>query len=380
MLSDSIDLALNQLPNQFLKQRKIKERKLTLTITSVGYELIRQYGFYRQFADLKYQTKPKIASHDWTSNDLETYWALELYQNDLEENIPVSAEAVEFMDDLEKQHHAESIFFWFIACHFNEIISCNDSTIHRNVGGRNFYGYLAIFCNDIILNQLCKRGVSSLVNEWFIRLHMQTTYKQYSHQQIENIFKHLCTLTKQDLIHMGWSQRTTTNSKGVTILNISLSSAKLQCFIGNYDTAIQMLVILAVSAKSLFKRVNMLRAISDINYEKGQYLLSMKVLRCCYKLCKGYLLPSFVETKYWKKRTLIKEKIKKLTCFNCGKSNEDCGLNMKTCTGCMTATYCSKKCQKFHWNKHHKNQCDGIWTTSEFPFYFLLKQNIFDRL
>ena len=37
-------------------------------------------------------------------------------------------------------------------------------------------------------------------------------------------------------------------------------------------------------------------------------------------------------------------------CYNCWKEGD-----MKRCTGCQHAMYCSKTCQKAHWKKHKQN-------------------------
>ena len=52
--------------------------------------------------------------------------------------------------------------------------------------------------------------------------------------------------------------------------------------------------------------------------------------------------------------------------LNC--SNTDCETrdridreaNLKTCSGCKGAKYCSTKCQKVHWEKTHKHMCKNL--------------------
>ena len=53
----------------------------------------------------------------------------------------------------------------------------------------------------------------------------------------------------------------------------------------------------------------------------------------------------------------------KSTCFSCGKPCSASGENMKSCSGCKCAIYCSEVCQRAHWkNKDggHKTMCKKI--------------------
>ena len=50
------------------------------------------------------------------------------------------------------------------------------------------------------------------------------------------------------------------------------------------------------------------------------------------------------------------------TCLSCGKRRAS-GENMKSCSGCKCAIYCSKGCQRAHWKKKdggHKTMCKKI--------------------
>jgi len=40
-------------------------------------------------------------------------------------------------------------------------------------------------------------------------------------------------------------------------------------------------------------------------------------------------------------------------CANCGNPN-----NIKRCSGCRKISYCSPECQKIHWKKVHKAECE----------------------
>ena len=52
----------------------------------------------------------------------------------------------------------------------------------------------------------------------------------------------------------------------------------------------------------------------------------------------------------------------KSMCSLCGKLRSASGENMKTCSGCKCAIYCSEVCQRAHWKKHggHKTMCKKI--------------------
>ena len=52
----------------------------------------------------------------------------------------------------------------------------------------------------------------------------------------------------------------------------------------------------------------------------------------------------------------------KSTCSLCGKPRSASCENMKTCSGCKCAIYCSKACQRAHWKKDggHQNMCKEI--------------------
>eukprot|EP01084_Bolivina_argentea_P152114 265395_1 len=53
------------------------------------------------------------------------------------------------------------------------------------------------------------------------------------------------------------------------------------------------------------------------------------------------------------KTTIIK-------CYQCGKT---CNETLKLCSECRMVYYCSKKCQKIHWNGKHRNKCKQLKRT-----------------
>ncbi len=44
-------------------------------------------------------------------------------------------------------------------------------------------------------------------------------------------------------------------------------------------------------------------------------------------------------------------------CYHCGKA-EDEQLKLRKCSGCSSALYCSKECQKEQWKTHKSVLCD----------------------
>ena len=45
-----------------------------------------------------------------------------------------------------------------------------------------------------------------------------------------------------------------------------------------------------------------------------------------------------------------------IMCWHCGTLHSTRRKGFKFCSGCLSAQYCSRKCQHKHW-KHHKQQC-----------------------
>ena len=101
-------------------------------------------------------------------------------------------------------------------------------------------------------------------------------------------------------------------------------------------------------------------------------MIGVKILKCLYKLCNGYILPSFVNKQYFKLRKKFKKKQSKLLCSYCKRKNK----KLKSCIGCMKVFYCNKKCQKLHWKMFHRNKCDDEWK----QIYPMLQETILDRM
>eukprot|EP01084_Bolivina_argentea_P019851 36911_1 len=136
---------------------------------------------------------------------------------------------------------------------------------------------------------------------------------------------------------------------------------------------------IAICAQNgLYQRLISLRRLCEVCYAVKEYLLALKILNCAFILCKispshCVLLPSFVNGTYRKQKKKIKKKIKLLCCSYCNCIDIS---KLRACSGCMKYVYCSRKCQKKHWNTKHKSECDKQWIES----YKMLKEVIFCRL
>ena len=119
----------------------------------------------------------------------------------------------------------------------------------------------------------------------------------------------------------------------------------------------------SIEVCSLYDRVILFREWVKCDYQKGKYWSGYKILQTAYKLANGYFLQkSFIETEY---KTLKRQFIKKLKELTC--DGIDCNVKyqrkspLKPCVGCLKYQFCSKKCQKIHWNAGHNKKCDKEW-------------------
>eukprot|EP01084_Bolivina_argentea_P187492 322942_1 len=140
-------------------------------------------------------------------------------------------------------------------------------------------------------------------------------------------------------------------------------------------TANRDLGVAIMMQKDLYLRVVGLLQLCSNCYVKAQYFIGLKILRFIYKICKGYCCPTFVNETYSNKRSQFKNRIKGLVCSNCSTKMH----KLRSCIGCMEVQYCSNKCQKYHWNKTHRNKCHRFWD-GDFHFYKKLKSYMLQRL
>ena len=126
------------------------------------------------------------------------------------------------------------------------------------------------------------------------------------------------------------------------------------------DLVINLILLSNSHSHTLYQNVIISRALSNLYYYQRKYWMGYKSLQTAYTLANGYILQkSFIQTDYKiKKRKFIK-KLKKSKCDNCNIKYQS--VSLKPCFGCCKVAYCSKKCQKIHWNKIHNKQCDKEW-------------------
>ena len=138
-----------------------------------------------------------------------------------------------------------------------------------------------------------------------------------------------------------------------------------------YENGITCFVSSIRTSASLFVMTSSLRCLSEICMKLSQFVAALRLLNVAYKLCTMYELtitPSFVNDIYPKKRKKTKRKLKKMVCSYCGRKGK-----LQCCTGCMTAVYCSKLCQKRHWSLDHRKNCDNaVWS----KYYRMMKAQL----
>lgn len=144
----------------------------------------------------------------------------------------------------------------------------------------------------------------------------------------------------------------------------------------SFDTCLNdrrmLLTAAALTTDELYLRVHAIKMIANDAINADQLLFGLKLLRCVYRLCKGYMFPKFNDKRGLRKRRLEK-KISDLSCVRCG----DRTRKLSCCVGCFNTVYCSRKCQKKHWRSYHRRKCSmGIRSTQ----YDMLNTFIFKRL
>eukprot|EP01084_Bolivina_argentea_P085149 153904_1 len=257
-------------------------------------------------------------------------------------------------------------------------------------------GYLMIFCASIIINKLksidrfeleeilmhCSMTRSCILNEEYVNTKLIFgKIKSKLAQTAKMIKKWNCDIMEKIGMQyvcgaFNWYCSGIYNCNHHTEFYLM---GKTQCLLKRrYDLANQYFVISACITDDLYERVLSLKSLSSNCYLNGQYLIGLKVLRCVYKLCNGYILPSFVK-KYFTEKTKFVQQISKLNCFNCNARR----CKLRVCKACMKAVYCSVLCQKIHWKKTHRDQCDKVWYSKNAAYrdlYSMLQKTILKRL
>lgn len=380
------DREFNTIPSQFRHRRASYchfNDTNHITDEEVLIADIRQYSFQKKYYSfLEQKRKETVSFHPYS----EAIKALEIYNLDCNKHYKfkgcfATPPLIELMDETERKTHSNWIFASFIAvylqAYFGESL--------KDIPDQNACAYMMMFCSDIIVDKLTNISLSSLTKKWLNHL----KYNQIkiwskdnkpltlSYDEIKRSLSELYGSSKQKLLKKGEQQILYFASllqKKVTCLTWS----KYYYFKGYHEIGMKMYCYLALDTRTLFMTVHCLRILSHLAFEQRAYLISMRILQCCYIFSKGYMSPSFVNHKYRKQRRVTMKKIKSLECAHCRKKNVE--RKCKPCSGCMKAVYCSKQCQKIHWKMSHKAQCNRMWIAEDFPMYPLLKKWIFDRI
>eukprot|EP01084_Bolivina_argentea_P198017 339218_1 len=359
-----------------------KMEKMDEDFTNCLLELLQYYGCYKMIFALRnvicfnptYYEESYIALENYNqmpnktdSSDIALFYAIVQVKN----KIPIN----------------QRLFLLLQSAFFQLIILVE---MYVNEAPFKYYqyhlGYIMVFCSNFIydllneethLRKRLKFYRSCLNKEYDMRIEMKFQHKSMSviindmkHWNINDIeklgtkhllkacftFRHIC----------GYD----TSARGYYIWAQYESQIKER-----YDIA-KMYYLVAITAypayESLMCRALALIGLTENCYKNEEYFVGKKVLNIAYKVCKGYLFTSFIETKYPKYKRKLLEKVCGMNCVNCGTDNR--GLLLKVCTACMKVSYCSKRCQKIHWKLKHKRNCNKTWKY----LYHCLKNYVFD--
>eukprot|EP01084_Bolivina_argentea_P093036 167343_1 len=91
-----------------------------------------------------------------------------------------------------------------------------------------------------------------------------------------------------------------------------------------------------------------INGIATMLYKKNQFMFALKIIKKSRCAEEDRIKRTYKE---------IKESNKVRGCNFCGTTPAN-----KTCTGCMWAKYCSKRCQKREWKLLHKAQCAKFYS------------------
>eukprot|EP01084_Bolivina_argentea_P252405 423651_1 len=376
------------LPKHFLKQRELKNKP----IANETEQVIMRYGLHRKW--LNYIERMPSDSIDPKYYDTlrGAFRALELWQKGFATPknsiyfVPPSVDILNWMSKKQMKKQRGWIIKSFIAFYLQTFFCprVNGSTFHElNCG------YLMLFHHKMIIDELAKVPLLKMTRKWTYNLNSRIN----GHMVLLDQNEHALNVTQSDIL------TAMSTLYGLTVIQFvqlgkyhitngsviesqcicSLVLGKYHSFIGEHKRATEVFCEISINSNRLYAKVIALRCLSDEAYKNGEYAISMKILRTCYFLCKGYLLPSFVNHKYPKQRRKIKKRIQTLRCSNCNVMNRK-NKPHKACMGCMKSVYCSRKCQKIWWKKQHRFECERHWNHSDFSMYLLLKQYIFDRL
>eukprot|EP01084_Bolivina_argentea_P151993 265213_1 len=383
----------NPMPKHFLQKREQKKKTINSISSLSNHQIVElwrdktgilellQFGLWKEYLYLHQQLVTlQNGVHGlwkmigWT----DACYALEKYDYVRSKSFAIDPLSIECMDAKKTKYYSQWIFITFLSYYSDYLKSIHIHSVNMRVVWMSHLGYFMLFCTDIILNELKKYSQSELIKmlSAFNESDIYTSMK--SRAQIKFLLgwntrqmqKYGVKLLEEWKLKNNPHNAEDASMRFVTAMQPSLKN-------NNHDLSIQYLILSSIAtSNNLLHTVVVLRILSKHCYMKNEYLISMKILRCCYRMCGKYMCPSFVEDKYWKRRKQIKRKIKTLMCAQCNRSEK----RLRVCKGCMIANYCSVLCQKLHWNKIHRNKCSRYWQSEKSPFYSLLKCYFFDKL
>ena len=233
----------------------------------------------------------------------------------------------------------------------------------------NCLGCLMVFGAQYIANLLCYSTVSKLRS----MMHsVVEEHKEFFSKDCDVDINAICVEMKSwqfnvvqtgSMVHseISFKDRFTANCYSLMLLGKWSMNGK------DYPCAMKMFVDSICNSVSVYSMCLSSRYLSEVCVDLGQFVIALRLLNKAYKLCTMYefvICPTFVNKAYAERRKKIKNELRKLFCSYCGKKGK-----LKCCTGCMTAVYCSKSCQKRHWSLDHKKKCSRGWL----EFYEKLK-------
>eukprot|EP01084_Bolivina_argentea_P196256 336448_1 len=228
-------------------------------------------------------------------------------------------------------------------------------------------GFILIFCSKYVASivsnktehQLQKKLVS--MNKDFYDLNKTKHWKNWKNNvEIRQIGLNIVKTEITD-VHE--------NKNYSGALNFLFGRLNLQ----NYEllTARDYFVKSIYKASSFVLLTLSLRYLSNICVLFNEFGIALRCLKCAYFVCihtGKYITPSFINEDYRKNKKVIMGYLSTRLCGQCLNK----GKKLKSCTGCMKTVYCSRICQKKHWNHIHRKQCDKYWISH----YKLLRQTI----
>eukprot|EP01084_Bolivina_argentea_P131244 231679_1 len=229
---------------------------------------------------------------------------------------------------------------------------------------------LMIFAADIISDYLQQSDVSQIsvdlhdrANSWNVSFDINKMAKILKNWQLNVSSQGMIIFQSNVEILMG-KMKISGKYEVVTVNEEYFVIAKIFMKYKLYDHAIYWLTRVSVSSGTLYVIVMSLRYLSKLCEYKRLYGISFRSLKVAKKYCCVHdviVLPSFCDFEYPKAKKRIRKKLKRMVCCYKYCVRQKLDYKVKSCTGCMSAMYCSKQCQKRDWVHLHRNVCNGSW-------------------